>query len=350
MTDILVDVNMPYRVVYRPYRSRRTRRDDVKLFAKRKISLTVSTAAEAIPAFRLTSATHTQKPDNPCIIRLLDRKLWWPVADRLNKPMNAAKFLEGLASGSHEYIQVLLPKQLWGGGHQHTYERYFERRSRDEILENGIENSFAEVQRWAAQIMLCEDTVHFAGGAPAFFGSPDRASGRSISLFVGNLSFEGGPRLTGQAARQKEDALWKGHIFDHSGLPREIQLMESRGVPIKVVHGIECVGAIAPTDDALRLCAHAAVGRLFKASSDVAAAYRDLIPDECRRDHSKLVPPEICRNILTDAVQRRWPENFGKRNLTLALESIGDVLARLELRAEFSLGPDDEEALASMTV
>jgi hypothetical protein len=33
----------------------------------------------------------------------------------------------------------------------------------------------------------------------------------------------------------------------------------------------------------------------------------------------------------------------------LALESIGDVLARLELRAEFPLGPEDEEALASMT-
>src|SRR5258707_593680 len=182
---------------------------------------------------------------------------------------------------------------------------------------------FCGITRDGLLSQLPNQPQHFgwgsAGGPPAFFGRSDRPSGRSISLLVSNLSRESGPRLPGPSLQTKEDALWEGHVFDLSRLSREISLMESRGVPIEVVHEIECVGDIVRTDDALRLGADAAVSRLFGASSDIAAAYRDLIPDMCRHDHSKLVPLEICRTILADAIQRRGPENFGKRHLSLAL-------------------------------
>jgi hypothetical protein len=88
--------------------------------------------------------------------------------------------------------------------------------------------------------------------------------------------------------------------------------------------------------------------RLFGASSDISAAYRDLIPDRCRADSSKLVPLQICREIFADALQRRWPENLGKRHISLALTSATYVLARLELNAELSLTPEEDEALASI--
>ncbi|SRR6266852_8367445 len=212
---------------------------------------------------------------------------------------------------------------------------------------------FCGITRDGLLSQLPNQPQHFgwgsAGGPPAFFGRSDRPSGRSISLLVSNLSSESGPRLPGPSLQTKEDALWEGHVFDLSRLSREISLMESRGVPIEVVHEIECVGDIVPTDDALRLCADAAVSKLFGASSDISAAYRDLIPDMCRHDHSKLVPLEICRTILADAIQRRGPENFGKRHLSLALMCAADVFARL-VQAELSLVPEDEEALASMVV
>jgi hypothetical protein len=41
---------------------------------------------------------------------------------------------------------------------------------------------------------------------------------------------------------------------------------------------------------------------------------------------------------------------YGKRNLELALESAGDVLARIELNATACLDPEDEEALAGRLV
>jgi hypothetical protein len=198
MTEITADVTVPYRVFYRPYRARKTRRDKALLFAKRKVSIAVSSAAEAPPAFLINSANGTQDSENSYVIRSFDRKLWWPVPDRHDKLMNAAKFLEGLASGTHEYIEVLNPAQLWYGGHQHTFQEHFANRPKDEILENHLEGNFTGIQRVAAQIMLCEDTVHFAGGVPAFFGRwPDLSSYRSISLSVGNLGGDGGPRLLG---------------------------------------------------------------------------------------------------------------------------------------------------------
>jgi hypothetical protein len=75
--------------------------------------------------------------------------------------------LEGLASGAHEYIEVLNPTQLWYSGDQHTFQEYFAKRPKHEILENHLEGNFTGIQRAAAEIMLCEDTVHFAGGLPA---------------------------------------------------------------------------------------------------------------------------------------------------------------------------------------
>lgn len=350
MTDITADVTVPYRVFYRPYRARKTRRDTVLLFAKRKVSIAVSSAAETTPAFRLTSANGTQDSENPYVIRSYDGKLWWPVPDRHNKLVNGAKFLEGLASGLHEFIVILNPAQLWYSAHQRpTFEEYFAKRPKDEILENHLEANFAEIQRVAAQIMLCEDTVHFAGGAPAFFGSrPEGSSNPSILLSIGNLGGERGPRLPGAYPQLKEDALRDGYVFDLPHLTREVALMESRGVTVKLTHNIERVGDIALKDDALHLCAHTAVMQLLGASSDVSAAYRDLIPDRCRLDSSKLVPLQVCREIFTGALQHRWPENFGKRHIALALTSSSYVLARLELNAEASLTPEDDEALASM--
>ncbi len=162
---------------------------------------------------------------------------------------------------------------------------------------------FCGITRDGLLSQLPNQPQHFgwgsAGGPPAFFGRSDRPSGRSISLLVSNLSSESGPRLPGPSLQTKEDALWEGHVFD--------------------------------------------------LSRDISAAYRDLIPDMCRHDHSKLVPLEICRTILADAIQRRGPENFGKRHLSLALMCAADVFARL-VQAELSLVPEDEEALASMVV
>lgn len=349
MTEITADVTVPYRVFYRPYRARKERRDNALLFAKRKVSIAVSSAAEAPPAFLIKSANGTQDSENSYMIRSFDRKLWWPVPDRHNKPVNAARFLEGLASGAHEYIEVLNPTQLWYGGHQHTFEKYFANRPKHEILENHLEGDFTGIQRVAAQIMLCEDTVHFAGGAPAFFGHwPDHSTDRSISLSVGNLGGERGPRLLGLGRQLKDDALRDGYVFDLPHLTREVAMLKSRGMAVEVIHEIERVGDIAVKDEALLLSAHTAVMRLFGASSDISAAYRDLIPDRCRVDSSKLVPLQICREIFTDALQRRWPDNFGKRHISLALKSATYVLARLELNAELSLTPEDDEALASI--
>jgi hypothetical protein len=124
--------------------------------------------------------------------------------------------------------------------------------------------------------------------------------------------------------------------------------MKSRGMAVEVIHKIERVGDIAVKVEALHLSAHTAVTRLFGASSDISAAYRHLIPDRCRVDSSKLVPLHICREIFTDALQRRWPDNFGKRHISLALTSATYVLARLELNAELSLTPEEDEALASI--
>lgn len=48
--------------------------------------------------------------------------------------------------------------------------------------------------------------------------------------------------------------------------------MESRGVAVELIHNIVRVGNIALKDDALHLCAHTAIMRLFGASSDISAA------------------------------------------------------------------------------
>jgi hypothetical protein len=48
------------------------------LFAKRKVSIAVSSAAEAPPAFLIKSANGTQDSGNSYMIRSFDSKLWWP--------------------------------------------------------------------------------------------------------------------------------------------------------------------------------------------------------------------------------------------------------------------------------
>ncbi|MDO8943321.1 MAG: hypothetical protein Q7U75_09070 [Desulfobacterales bacterium] len=264
--------------------------------------------------------------------------------------MNAAKFMEGLASGTSQYIEILNPAQLWySAGRRPNFEEYFAKRPKDEILENHLEGNFAVMQRVAAQILLCGDTVHFAGGVPALFGSRQGGSSdRSILLSIGNLGDASGPRLPGAYPRLKEVALQEGHVFDLNHISREIALMESRGMTVDLTHTIESAGGIAPKNEALHLCAHTALTQLFGASSEISAAYRDLIPDTPRVDSSKLVPLQVCREIFIGALQRRWPENSGKRHVSSALASAAYALARVEMNAEVSFTPEEDEALASI--
>lgn len=349
MTEMLADVNVPYRVVYIPRRGRTQR--SVKLWTKRKLSIASPSAAEAPPAFRVTSAKRSQQPRSSYDIRSNDGKLWWPVIGRDHNPLNAGEFLAGLASGTYESLHVLDPELLWFSGHRPTFEEYFDGAVGGRILENRSENSFSEIQRGAARIMLCGDIVHFAGGAPVFFGCrSDRSSDRSMSIHVGNLACGSEPRLLGPGPQTKEDARWEGHVFDLARFDREIALLKSRGLSIDLVHEVESLRGIALGDEGLRSCADAVLRRLLATSSVISAAYRTRIPDRSRRDLSEWVPLDICRTILGDAVQRTWPKEPGSKHIWLALTCASYVLKRLDLKGRLDLAAEDEVALASMAV
>lgn len=347
MTEILADVNVPYRVVYIPRRSRAHRR--ILLWTKRKVSIATPSASEGSPAFRVTSAKPSQVSEMPYDIRSFDQALWWPVFDRARNLKNANDFLTGLASGTYESLHILDPALLWFSGHQPTYEEYFGGRVGDRIVKNGSENSFAEIQRGAARVMLYGELVYFAGGAPTIFGCwSGHSTERSMALHVGTLPRGPGPLLLGPGAQMKEEARREGHVFDVSQLDHEIELLESRGLSVNLVHKIESVGDVALEDDALHLCADAALRRLLAASSAISTAYRSFIPDRSPHDRSEWVPLDICRTILSDAVRRRWPEELGWKHLSEALADATNVLKRLELKGELGLDPQDEEALASL--
>ncbi|SDO47854.1 hypothetical protein [Afipia sp. GAS231] len=347
MTEILADVNVPYDVVYIPRRGRTQRR--TRLWTKRDVSIATPSPTEALPAFRVTSVKPSHEPEIPYDIRSFDKAFWWPVLDRARNLMRSNAFLSGLASGKYESLQILNPALLWFSGYQPTYEQYFGDRVGDRIEENSSEKSYAEIQRGAARIMLCDDVVHFAGGAPVFFGCwSGHSCEQSMSLQVGNLARGPQPLLLGPSPKMKGDARWEGHVFDLPHLDQEIALLESRGLKVDQVHKIENFGDIPSEDTALHLCADEAVSRLFTTSTTIRAAYRHLIADRARHDGSKLVPLDICRTILSDAVRRQWPREPGWGQTAVALTDATNVLKRLELKDELGLAPEDEEAIASL--
>lgn len=347
MTEILAEVNMPYDVAYIPRRGRTQRR--TRLWTKRDVSIATPSPTEAFRAFRVTSAKPSHGTEIPYDIRSFDKGFWWPVLDRARNLMNRNEFLTGLASGKYESLQILNPALLWFSGYQPTYEQYFGDRVGDRIEENSSEKSYAEIQRGATRIMLCDDLVYFAGGAPVFFGCwSGHSSEQSMSLRVGNLARGPQPLLLGPNRQMKGDARWEGHVFDLSHLDREITLLESRGLKIDLAHKIENVCDIPLEDAALHVCADAAVSRLFTTSTTIGAAYRHLIADRSRHDGSELVPLDICQTILSDAVRRQWPKEPGWSHTSVALTDATNVLKRLELKGELPLAPEDEEAIASL--
>jgi hypothetical protein len=253
-----------------------------------------------------------------------------------------------LASGTYEALHILNPTLLWFGGHQPTYEELFGGRDGYKIVENGIDRSFAYIQRGAARVMLCGDFVYFAGGTPAFFGCrSDHSSDRTLSLRIGNLAPDPGPRMFGPTDQEKLDAGFEGYAFDLSELEREVAFLQARGFSLHPVHKIEGACDIA-LDDAVHFCADAALRRLFASSSAISAAYWNLIPDWARHCRSEWVPLDICRTILRDAVGRSWPEEEEWKKLTVALACATNVLKRLEMKGEPGLAPEDEKALASL--
>jgi hypothetical protein len=114
------------------------------------------------------------------------------------------------------------------------------------------------------------------------------------------------------------------------------------------VHKIEGACDNLLGDEAVHLCADAALRRILTASSAKLATYRNLIPDRSRGDEAELVPLDICRAILGEAVQRRWPDESGRSHLSVALADATNVLKRLELKGGLGLAPEDEEAIASL--
>jgi hypothetical protein len=347
MNEILADVNVPYDVVYIPRRGRTKRR--VRLWKKRKVSIASPSPTEAPSAFRVTSAKPSHEPEIPYDIRSFNRALSWPVRDRAGSLMRSNDFLNGLATGTYETLHILNPALLWFSGYRPTYDDYFSDRIGDRIVRNGGDDSYAEIQRGAARVMLCNELVYFAGGMPVLFGCwSDHSFDRSMmSLHVGSPAPGPHPLLLGPSEQMKGDALWEGHVFDIAQLGREIELLESRGLTIDLVHKIEGACDISQEDAALHLCADAAVNRLLTTSSAVREAYRNLIPDR-RPGRSELVPLDICRTILTNAARRRWPEEPGFRYLSVALADARNVLKRLELKGEPCLTPEEYDALASL--
>jgi len=263
--------------------------------------------------------------------------------------MQSNAFLSGLASGKYESLQVLNPALLWFSGYQPTYEQYFGDRVGDRIEENWSEKSYVEIQRGAARIMICDDLVYFTGGAPVFFGCwSGHSSEQSMSLRVGNLPPGPQPLLLGPSRQAKGDARWEGHVFDLSHLDREIALLELRGLKVDQVHKIENICGLPQDDAALHVCADAMLNRLFTTSMTIRAAYRDLIADRPRHEGAELVPLDICRTILSDAVRRHWPKEPGWSHTSVALTDATNVLNRLELNGGLALAPEDEKAIASL--
>lgn len=354
MTKILVDANMPYRVTYLQRRGRKPRH--VYLWTMRKISIVAPSAADVTTAFRITSVKPRDEPKIPYDIRAHDNTLWWPVLDHDGNLVKTDQFLSGLASGTADSLHILNLTAFWFDEHQPTYEEYFGGRVGDRILENWCDNSYTAIQRGAARILLCDDLVYFAGGAPVFFGCwhGHSSSTRSMSLHVGSQLYRPGRKLFGASDIIRLDSRFEGHIFDLSELDREIALLESLGVTIDLVHKIESACDLSPGEEALHICADAALRYLLNeldSSSAILAEYRNLIPDRLRRHgSSELVPLDICRTILSDAVRRHWPENLEWRQRTVAggLARATYVLKRLVLKNEPVLAPEDEEAIASL--
>ncbi|MET4091018.1 hypothetical protein [Bradyrhizobium sp. S3.5.5] len=342
MHDIQAKVELPYQVTYLPPRAR-TRDARVRLSAERQVSIATCSMTDAPVAFRIKHANGSECEGAPYEIRAFKKKLWWPVLNGNYGPVTMDGFLNGLAIGKYDAIQILDPSRLWYSGRCRTFEDHFRDRVGDRILENGIEKSFTEIQRGASVVMICGDVVHFAGGTPVFFA---HCTYPSISLRAGNLSRERCPRLFGSHLQYKEHALREGYVFDLSHLPREIELMKSRGVKFDLAHHIECTGEAAPGNEALHLCADEAVRRLLGSSTEISAAYRDIIS----RKQSDLIPLDDCRHILSEATQRAWREKFGWRHVELALECASHIAARLALHAELNLAPEDDDALASLAM
>lgn len=346
MTEILADVNVPYHVAYIPRRGRTQRR--TRLWTKHDVSIATPSPTEAFRAFRITSAKPSHEPEIPYDIRSFDKGFWWPVLDRARNFVNRNEFLSGLASGNYESLQILNPALLWFSGNQPTYEQYFGDRVGDRIEENSSEKSYVAIQRGAARIMLCDDLVYFAGGAPVFYGCwSGHSSDQTMSLHVGNLARGPQPALLGPSAQMKGDAGWEGHVFDTFHLDREIAWLESRRLKIDPVHKIESAGDISLGYPALHFCANAAVSRLFTTSSTIWKAYRHLIPDQSRHDISELLPIDVCREILSDAAERQWPREPGWAHISVALTDATNVLRRLE-KCGLGLAPEDEVAIASL--
>ena len=342
MNEVLANVELPYQVRYLPPRAR-TRENRVRLSAKRQISIAACSVTQAPVAFRIRQVNGTGSGGAPYEIRTFEKKMWWPVLDVNYGLVNADEFLNGLAIGAYDAIKILDPARLWYSGCHRTFEDHFGERVGDRILENGLEKSFVELQRGASVVMICDDVVHFAGGTPAFFA---HCTYPSSSLHAGNLSRERCPRLFGSNLQRKNDALREGYVFDIDHLPREIELMGSRGVKLDLVHHIECTGEVALGNEALHLCADEAVRRLIGSSTEISAAYRDIISSK----RSGLIPMGECRHILSEATQRVWRDRFGWRHVELALECASHIVARVALNAELNLAPEDDEALASLAM
>lgn len=342
MNEILAKVELPYQVTYLPPRAR-TREARVRLSAERQVKIATCSVTEAPVAFCITRANGSEGEGAPYEVRSFEKKLWWPVLNGNYGPVNGDDFLSGLAIGKYDAIQILDPSRLWYSGRGDTFENHFRERAGDRILEDGLDKSLADIQYGASVVLICDGIVHFAGGRPVLFA---HCTYPSCSLWAGNLSRQRCPRLFGSSLQQKENALREGYVFDLGHLPREIELMGSRGVKFDLAHHIECTGEVAPGNEALHLCADEAVRRLTGSSTEISAAYRDIV----FRKRSGLIPLDDCRRILGEATQRVWRERFGWRHVELALECASHIVARLALHAELSLAPEDDEALASLAM
>lgn len=343
---MLVEVKMPYGVSYLPPRCRTPRQGLV--WKQVHLSIDAPDASEAPVAFRIATRGGQETPRS-YEIRSFRGRTWWPVLDRTDIPMSVTAFIDGLSVGRNESLNVLNPKWVYFGGHQHTYDELFGGHHDYRIVNDRSEELFAEAQRGAAQIIVCGDVLYVLGGPPVFFGC--RAQGPAVgpmSLRIGCLPPVPRLRIAGPTRGERNQARDDGLLFDPVLLHRDLALLKSCGYPIDLVDGIDILIDASPiSDEVVRVSADAVVRRLFNESTDILSSYRDLVPTGSLYNRAELLPIETCREIVIGVVNRTWPGD-GEDELAAALSCAAMVEQRLQLVTRPSLAAEDDDALGSL--
>jgi hypothetical protein len=347
MKQIVVPASFPYTVEFIRRRSRTV--ENLIVWDQGAVAIYDVTDREAPLSYRVISCAQSGPGYE---IRSFQGRIWWPVFDG-SRALSVDAFIAELDDPNGCFLAAmnLSPSTLYSSRNV-TTRRFDEDFSIRHILASSKEDRLTLAQRAASRLLVCDGYLYQEGGEPAYFGTPsDKCD--TARLRIGGLQLghnQPGDRWQlGLSASQRRRAAFRSYVFHIDDADEACSVLKSEGFRPVFNQIATVVGGAPRKMEAAEFCADAVARAILNPAARLSNDYHaTMMTFSAFANSDGLIPIQICREILREALAVVTPSDFTKC-FGIAQDWVRNVMARLDSRfPPPTLSPEESEMLFQM--